>query len=125
MRVLLILALCFSCGGKRFELDRAEVDQHVDIALALADYGWEIEESNSRRVSTEWHRLRLPSGPSHVVEVQMRIIANLERGTVVALCTQRRMRRDGRGEIWWFRGCKDERALKIVDAAMKVAQKEE
>lgn len=123
MRTLLIAFMLLSCGQGRFELEQVPVDQRVNVSVALSNIGWDIESSSDRRVATQWRRLRLYHSPSYVTEVQIRIVANLKRGTVIALCTQRTIRKDGVGEKWWFRPCSDPRALKIVDLTMRAVGK--
>lgn len=119
MRVVLIALLVCSCSGYGwFEVQRVESDRKADVSTCLESIGWDIETATERRVETEWHRIRLRTSPLHVNEVQMRIVANQQRGTVVGLCTQRAMRADGANEPWRFLPCTDSRALGMIDEAL-------
>ena len=121
MRVLLIAAFLLSCsGGNYFEVRRANTDPRRDLAMCLGGLGWRIDKATNRFVETEWHRLRLPQGPLRVREVQIRLSANLARGTIAGLCTQRTMRADGVDEVWHFRPCTDARALRMIDNATRI-----
>jgi hypothetical protein len=121
MRVFLIAALLLSCSnGNYFEVRKASTNPRRDLAMCLSGLGWRIDKATNRFVETEWHRFRLKQSPLHVREVQVRISANLARGTISGLCTQRTMRADGAGEIWHFRPCTDARALRMIDNATRI-----
>lgn len=121
MRILLIVILLLSCsGGSYFEVRRAHTNPRRDLSMCLEELGWRIDKATNRFVVTEWHRLRLKHSALLVTEVQIRISANLRRGTIVGLCTQRTMRADGADEVWHFRPCTDARALRMIDNATRI-----
>ncbi len=124
MRILLIVAMLCACSSySRFEVDSEVVGVgHADVAESLMDLGWDIKSETEREVVTKWHLLRLRDGV-YVNEIQVRVVADIERGTARGYCTQRRVSMMGKEQDpWWFAPCTEPRALEMIDRALRACR---